>query len=156
MTLRIHLVFPFVVAGLALASDAPARDGARPQAAASAVARVTAADAARFRAMTSGDLDGLGRLLADNLVYVHSSGRIETKVQFLESLRSGQLKYTSISPSDLVVRANGSLGVVTGRAQVKVVSGGQPREFTIRYTAVYALNSGVWQLSSWQSTRIES
>jgi hypothetical protein len=86
MALRRLSVFPFVVAVFAIAAAPTAHNNAPPQEAASIESQVAAADAARFRAMTSGDIDGVSRLLADNLVYVHSSGSIETKTQFLEIL----------------------------------------------------------------------
>lgn len=42
----------------------------------------------RYRAMVDGDLATLERLLADGLVYTHSSSAVDGKASYLESLRS--------------------------------------------------------------------
>ena len=108
---------------------------------------------ARFRAMTDNNLDELSKFLADDLVYMHTNGDVESKSQFLERLRSGALRYRSIQPFDVTVRTYGDIAVVTGRSKMAVTSAGADRDFEILYTAVYATRGGRWQLVSWQSTR---
>ena len=120
-----------------------------------AEARVLGAHARRFAAMTAGDLPRLAVLLSDDLVYVHSDGGSETREQFLDALRRGDLKYRVIEPSDTVVRTHGAAAVVTGRARMVVETGGAEREIMIRYTAVYAGRGDEWRLLSWQSTRAQ-
>lgn len=120
---------------------------------------VLAADARRFAAMVQGDLAALDRLLADDLTYTHSTGQLETKAQFLESLRSGTLRYLSAKPSDQAVRLYGDMAVVTGRAEMKASSQGQDLVLTMRFTEVWvksggANSGGAWKLAAWQSTRI--
>lgn len=110
--------------------------------------------AARFQAMLKNDLEALAPLLADDLVYIHSAAELETKQQFLERLRSGALRYRAIEPSETVVRTYGPVAIVTGRAKVKVTSGGNDRELDMRYTSVYRNTGNRWQLVSWQSTRV--
>jgi ketosteroid isomerase-like protein len=117
--------------------------------------RVGEVDRARFGAMVGNDLEKLTALLADDLVYIHTSGEIESKPQFLQRLRSGSLRYRSIEPTNVRVRTYGNTAVVTGRSHMAVTTGGSDREFEILYTAVYTANGGRWQLASWQSTRIQ-
>ncbi len=105
--------------------------------------------------MVDKDFEELAALLADDLVYVHTSGEVESKPQFLQRLRSGSLRYRSIEPADVRVRMYGDTAVVTGRSHMAVTNSGSDREFEILYTAVYATNGGRWQLVSWQSTRIQ-
>jgi ketosteroid isomerase-like protein len=109
----------------------------------------------RFRLMVQNDVAALETLLADDLVYIHTTGKMETKQQFLDSLRSGALRYRSIEPSETVVRTAGDGAIVTGRAKAAVTNRGADREFDIRYTAVYRSTEGRWQLMSWQSTGIQ-
>ncbi len=111
-------------------------------------------DAMRARALVQNDLKQLAALLADDLVYVHADGVVESKTEFLERLRSGSLRYRSIEPADVRVRMYGNTAVVTGRSQMAVTNAGVDREFVVRYTAVYASSGGRWQLVSWQTTRI--
>lgn len=46
----------------------------------------------RYKAMLQADLPALEKLLADDLVYVHSSGSVETKAQFLDTVKPGHLE----------------------------------------------------------------
>jgi ketosteroid isomerase-like protein len=112
-------------------------------------------DVMRFHAMVQNDLKSLAPLLAENLVYMHTDGTIESKSEFLERFRSGSLRYRSITPTDVRVRSFGNTAVVTGRSQMAVTNAGADREFEILYTAVYAVVGDRWQLVSWQSTRIQ-
>ncbi len=115
---------------------------------------ILAADARRFAAMIQGDQAALDGLLAGDLTYTHSSGQVETKAQFLESLRSGTLRYLSAQPSDQAVRLYGDTAVVTGRAEVKVSNQGQEAALSLRFTEVWVRSGGAWKLTAWQSTRI--
>lgn len=115
---------------------------------------ILAADARRFAAMVQGDKAALDGLLADDLTYTHSSGQLETKAQFLESLRSGKMRYLSAQPSDQAVRLYGDTAVVTGRAEVKANSQGQELVLSLRFTEVWVKSGGAWKLTAWQSTRV--
>ena len=143
-TLLLSVVATILFAGLSV----QARNQVSP------ATQVSEAETARFHALIAGDLDTLAGLLSDDLVYVHSGGEVESKARFLERLSARTLKYVSISPSDVVVRASAALGVTYGRSHMAVVSAGQAQEFDIRYTAVYERQDRMWKLRSWQSTRL--
>lgn len=115
---------------------------------------ILAADARRFDAMIRVDQAALDALLADDLTYTHSTGQAETKAQFLETLKTGKLRYLSAQTSDVAVRLYGETAVVTGRADVKAVSGGQELVLPLRFTEVWVKSGGAWKLAAWQSTRI--
>lgn len=115
---------------------------------------VLAADARRFAAMLQNDLTALEALLADDLTYTHSSSKVESKAEFLESLRSGKLRYLAAERSDLAVRVYGDTAVVTGRAEMKVSSPGGELTLPVRFTEVWVRSGGAWKLTAWQSTRI--
>jgi len=108
----------------------------------------------RFKAMTDQDTAALDRILSEDLTYIHSSARVDTKTQFISSIRSGELKYLSIVPSDLRVRVYIKTAVVTGRAAIKVEIRGQPMALELRFTDTYVLQGGRWQMVAWESTRI--
>lgn len=108
----------------------------------------------RYKAMLQADLPALEKLLADDLVYVHSSGSTETKQLFLASIRSGGLKYKKIAPEDTRVRVAGTLAVVTGKSSVEVEREGKPQSFRVRFTAVYEKSAAGWRLVAWQTTRL--
>lgn len=110
--------------------------------------------ARRFALMVAGDTAALGPVLADDLVYTHSSGAAETKAQFLEAITSGRLRYRAIQDREAKVRIYGEVGVVNGLVDAQVTIGGQDNTFAIRYVAVYAREGGDWRLVAWQSTRL--
>lgn len=113
-----------------------------------------ATNAARFRAMVREDLQGLDTLLAPELTYIHSDGGLESKPEFLTTLRTGRLQYQAIDPTDLKARRYGSTGVVTGRSQMRVKAGTELLRFSIRFTAIYRRTGKRWLLAAWQATRI--
>jgi len=108
----------------------------------------------RFQAMVHVDIAALDRILADDLSYTHSGGKVDTKATFLAALRSGELKYESIRTEDIKARVYGNSAVVTGRGEIKVKSGNQELSFPIRFTDVYVKRAGRWVMVAWQSTRI--
>lgn len=112
------------------------------------------AERQRFAAMVEADVGTLERLLADELTYTHTTGTTDTKTELLASLSSGTLKYLSIEPEDMRARPYGEVGVVTGRAAMKVRAGGQELAFRIAFTDVYVRRDGRWQVVAWQSTRL--
>lgn len=115
---------------------------------------VLAVEQRRFEAMKQADIQALDRMLADDVIYVHASGMMETKRQHLEALSSGALRYLSIEPQDMKVRLYGDAAVVNGRAKMVVHAGGNDIPLDLRYTEVYVKQEGHWRLAAWQSTRI--
>ena len=110
--------------------------------------------AKRFAAMTHRDIDGVAALLGEDLTYTHSGGDMETKAQFLKTLRSGRIVYEQIEPADVAVRMYGQTAVVTGRSTMHVRTGGQPQTFQIRFVEVDVTIGGRWQMVAWQATRL--
>lgn len=109
----------------------------------------------RVDAVIKGDLATLERIFADDLLYTHSNARVETKQQFLESVKSGNIKYEALKHSDLKVQLFGNTAVLRGKSDIKGVANGQPYALPIRFMAVYVKINGRWQMTTWQSTRVE-
>jgi Domain of unknown function (DUF4440) len=57
---------------------------------------VHALDQARLFAMMAGNVDTVAGFLHDDLVYIHSTGLIDGKSSYLESLRQGKYVYESV------------------------------------------------------------
>lgn len=116
-------------------------------------AEVRQIEGRRFEAIVRCDFAEIDRILADDLTYTHSSGRLETKAQFLAALQSG-LRFEAIEPEEVLVRVYGDAGLVTGRAQMRVRSQDRQTSFAVRFTTVYVKRQGRWQMVAWQSTRL--
>ena len=108
----------------------------------------------RFKAMTQVDTVVLDEVLSDDLVYTHSTARVESKSEFIASLTSGQTKYESVTCDDVKVRRFSDTAVVTGSAWITVVARGNQNKFQVRFTDVYAKQENAWRMVSWQSTRM--
>jgi uncharacterized protein (TIGR02246 family) len=110
-------------------------------------------DTERADAQVRRDFAALDRVLGDDLTYVHASGLVQNKAEFIADLKSGKRTYTSIKSSDLNVRLLQDTAVVTGHSDIHVVHEGKENDLSLRVTEVYAKRNGRWQLIAYQSTR---
>jgi ketosteroid isomerase-like protein len=111
-------------------------------------------DRKRMSAMAQKDLATLRTLLADDLVYTHSSARLDTKQSLIGAMESGATVYTAVDPSEVKAQDCGDAVILTGKARIGVTSNGKPNEFSVRFTDVYVNRGGQWQMVAWQSTRL--
>ena len=86
-------------------------------------------DRQRMTAMAEKDIAALNRLLADDLIYTHSSARMDTKKSLIGAMESGATVYTGVEPSEVVAQDLGDAVVLTGVAAISVNSGGKPNSF---------------------------
>lgn len=111
-------------------------------------------DRKRMQAMAAKDVAVLEALIADDLVYTHSSARLDTKRSLIDNMISGKTVYTAVEPSNVTAQDLGDTVVLTGECQIKVTVGGTPNAFGVRFTDVYARRNRRWQMITWQSTRL--
>ena len=111
-------------------------------------------DKKRMTAMAQKDIATLNELLADDLVYTHSSARLDTKESLIGAMESGKTVYSAVVPSEVKAQDCGEAVVLTGIARISVNSGGNAMNFGVRFTDVYARRGGRWQMVTWQSTRL--
>ena len=111
-------------------------------------------DKKRMTAMAQKDIAILSTLLSDDLVYTHSSARLDTKQSLIGNMESGSTVYTAVEPSDVKAQDLGDAVVLTGSCRISVMSQGRPNSFSVRFTDVYANKGGQWQMVTWQSTRL--
>ncbi|WP_345812774.1 nuclear transport factor 2 family protein [Paraburkholderia sp. PREW-6R] len=108
----------------------------------------------RFRAMVDGDGPSLDALIADNVSYVHTNGKRETKRQFIDGITAGRRRYRQIEvQSQDVLPVGRETCVVTGRALIEMEANNGALLFPIAYIAIHAQEEGHWRLIAWQATR---
>ena len=117
-------------------------------------ADVLRADDRRFEAMRRGDWAALDATLADDLIYVHSTARQESKAEHIANLRAGKPHYRGIAPRERRARVHGNVGIVNGVSEMHVERDGKESSFTVRYLAVYVGTGDHWRMIAWQSTRV--
>ncbi|MEO8019889.1 MAG: nuclear transport factor 2 family protein, partial [Pseudomonadota bacterium] len=135
-----------MVSALFFTSEAAAKDEVRVEA-------VKAAEMARFKANVDADAAALGKLLDDDLDYVHSNGDHDTKASFIESLTSGRRDYVSMTCDMQLVRVFGNVATIRGTAKVTVVSNGNSQDLDIGYTDTWLWKDKRWQMTAWHSSR---
>ena len=111
-------------------------------------------DKQRMTAMAQKDLATLNKLLSDDLVYTHSSARLDTKQSLIGNMESGSTVYTAVEPSGVKAQDLGDTVILTGACRISVTAQGRPNSFSVRFTDVYANKGGQWQMVAWQSTRL--
>jgi ketosteroid isomerase-like protein len=111
-------------------------------------------DKERMDAMGQKNIAALNALISDDLVYTHSTARLDTKTSLLGAMESGATVYSSVVPSDVKAQDLGDTVILTGSARIGVMSQGRPNSFAVRFTDVWSNRTGRWQMVAWQSTRL--
>lgn len=111
------------------------------------------AEDARYTAQMNDDFTAMNKLIADDLVYIHSSSVVDNKQTYIESMRSGSVKYRSMKRSDVTVRTFGCVATLTGLGNFEVTLNGKELSIEIRFHAIWAKRDGKVQFISWQATR---
>jgi uncharacterized protein (TIGR02246 family) len=98
----------------------------------------------RNQALQKNDVEALGRVYADDVVYANATGALLTKEQHLADLKARTLNFRSFKHDDVQVRVHGDTGVVTGistsAAEYKGTVSSSPR----RFLNVYVKEEGRW------------
>lgn len=116
--------------------------------------RLYQADDERCRAMLANDLDALAHVLADEVIYTHSSAVVDTKEQYLQSLRDGTTRYLAAQRKSAQVRLFGPVAVMHGHVIMQIESHGKKKDLDNLFQAVWVERDGRWLLASWASTVI--
>jgi ketosteroid isomerase-like protein len=112
-------------------------------------------ETARFSAMKEGDVAALKVLLDDDLIYVHSNGRIDGKAEYLETLRQGTIHYEAIQVKGDRHQISKDSAVLV-QSLIATMRVGVGAELVTRHMvlmSVWGSNStGHWTLRAMQST----
>lgn len=115
------------------------------------------AERAWARGVTANDFALLEKVLAPDLVYTHSNGLVDSRDSYIDSLRTGRLRYIRVDYSELKVRQI-TPDVALTHCRVAVVSRQQGKEQTPMNLAllhVFRKNGGQWQMVAHQSARLQ-
>jgi len=112
------------------------------------------AEDARYAAQMANDFDAMQRLFGADLVYIHSSSAVDDKASYIDSMRSGTVRYRVMRRSEVEARTFGCLAILTGNADYDVTVKGQELSVQLRFHAIWAKREGGAQFVSWQATRV--
>lgn len=107
----------------------------------------------RYKAQMAQDIETLERVVADELSYCHTSGAVEDKASYLNTVRSGRLTWLSMVPEDMQVHVYGNAAVIAGRLRETIQSAGrsEPRALVLRTIEVFVRRDGRWQMAAFQA-----
>ena len=113
------------------------------------------AEDARYLAQIANDFAAMEQMFGPELVYIRSvDGAVADKHAYIESMRSGTVKYRAMRRSDVRVRTYDCLAIITGFFELDLtVRGGDVSEQS-RFHSVWAKRGQGVQFVSWQSTRV--
>ena len=119
------------------------------------LAAVRAADDQRVAATLAADGNKLGEVFSDELRYAHSSGVVDTKTSYIQSIVSGRTKYHVIQfeERNFTFPAAG-IALESGRARMKSTSATGESDNIFSFLAVWREEKGQWRFLAWQSCKL--
>jgi len=118
-------------------------------------AAIAAAEQSLYRAMIAQDFTALRDLLADDVVYIHSTAVAESKDAYLDGVRDGLYDYAAIDSRDVTLRSLGDVAIQTGTMVMSVGARGEPKApINLLFTLVWKHESRGWRLWQRHATRV--
>jgi ketosteroid isomerase-like protein len=105
-------------------------------------------------ALMKADTAALDKLYADSLVYTHSSGSVDDKPTYIANIKSGKSKYEMVELGDFKVHVYGDTAVSFTTGKLRVLTGGQTLNNTLKIIHVYVKQGKDWRLVAHQTTRV--
>lgn len=107
------------------------------------------------KAIVAKDTATLEKLLADDLLYGHASGILDTKPIYLDKLKSGRQKYASFEQRSLKIKLYGTTAVTHSWVRVTGFNQDGPFDDKIMMLHVWVKKPAGWQLAGHQTARVD-
>lgn len=112
------------------------------------------AEKAWAKAVVAGDLAALERIFTPDLIYAHSTGKIETLRMYLDRLKEGKQRYDDIQFEKTQVRLHGDSAVAHSIARAMGKNDNGPFNDHLMMIHVWVKQGGSWRLAAHQTTKI--
>jgi len=100
------------------------------------------------------DKELLGSIAAEELVYGHSSGKVQNKAEFIEELVSGKPSYKSIDMTDQTIKISGNTAIVRHIYAAETMNNGTPGHVKIGNMMIWQKQHGKWKLLARQAYKL--
>lgn len=119
------------------------------------IEEVLAAEQARREALVADDHARVAQLFADDLVYVHTTGLIHDKAQYLAYARD-TVAYLAIERGELNVRVQGDVAIMTGTQTNTLKKRSEDNAVRAEgfVTQVWTRGADGWQIASFHGSRL--
>ena len=135
------------LAGCAANAQAPASSASAEQAVAVAAEKLRVA-------MIAPTPTALSALVADDLSYGHSGGRVDTKDSFIGDLVAGKSDFVTIAITDQSIKVVGNSAIVRHTLTADTNDSGKPGKVQIKILGVWQQQGGSWKLLARQAVRV--
>ena len=98
----------------------------------------------------------LEAIVAEDLSYGHSGGKIDTRTSFIADLVSGKSDFVSIDITDQTIKVSQNAAVVRHTLTAQTLDGGKPGTVKIHILQVWQQQGGTWKLLARQAIRLPS
>jgi len=142
-------------AAIAVATLAGCAASAPAASHAASAEQAVAAAAERLRlAMIDPTPAALAPLVADDLSYGHSGGRVDTKDSFIGDLVAGKSDFVTIAITDQSIKVVGNSAIVRHTLTADTNDSGKPGKVQIKILGVWQQQGGSWKLLARQAVRV--
>ena len=138
-----------------LAALAGCSTGAAATGSSASAEQSVAAAAEKLRvAMIDPTPAALTALVADDLSYGHSGGRVDTKDSFIGDLIAGKSDFVTIVITDQTIKVVGNTAIVRHALTADTNDSGKPGKVQIKILGVWQQQGGQWKLLARQAVRV--
>ena len=106
------------------------------------------------QALVSGDRSSLEEIAATKLSYGHSSGKIEDKAAFVESIASGKSDFVSINLTEQTIDVSGKTALVRHKLSAQTNDNGKAGTVNLGVLLVFQKQKGEWKLLARQAFKL--
>ena len=103
------------------------------------------------KAMIAADKAALEAVVSDQLSFGHTSGRVETKTEFVGNIVAKKPIFKSITGSDTTIRVVGNNAIARQTVAVDLEAGGKEISIKVGVMTVWVKDGGTWMLLAHQS-----
>ena len=119
-----------------------------------AAAPAVAAAAEKLRvAMIDPTPAALDALVADDLSYGHSGGKVDTKASFISDLMDGKSDFVTITISEQIINVIDNVAIVRHTLTADTNDSGKPGKVSIKILGVWQKQGDYWKLLARQAVR---
>jgi ketosteroid isomerase-like protein len=151
-TVRRILLLPLL--SVALLGSARAQTTVRNQADAETEKEVLEVERQKDQAIRNRDMAVLDRIYVDDLAFANGRGKVLTKSEHMEEIRSGNVKYQNSDRTDFHVHLYGGTAILTGRENSIVEYHGKTINTPRQFITVYVKLDGRWRYVAHQVTPV--
>jgi ketosteroid isomerase-like protein len=106
------------------------------------------------QAYKSGDTKALASILDDSIVLINDDGSVQTKKEFLPTVKASNAQEQQVAPEFLKVYVHGDVAIATGVLRVKGVEGGKSYSRRERFVDTWLRKGDNWVCIATNATPI--